>query len=176
MTPEEQAYFDAMMLWATAALTAAERVLKGDSQFSPWPSGETLSDLERRAESAMMLLALRNLVRATSWTAQGLPEDLRAEVHKIITRFHDYLPGVVNARDALEHFDEYAMGKGRLQREARISYDFELVADPRPVIVVGPIRIDVQDARDACRFLTIGLLVGFAASFETPNAVCEQTS
>ena len=39
--------------------------------------------------------------------------------------FHRHLPGVVNARDALEHVDEYAMGKGWLQRAEPLSYDYD---------------------------------------------------
>jgi hypothetical protein len=69
------------------------------------------------------------------------------------------MPGLVNARDALEHFDEYALGRGRLQRGNDTAYEFQFSMDgERPVVTVGPIRIDVEHARDVCRWLLVSLL------------------
>lgn len=150
-----------MFFWATPALTSAQRVLLGDARFSPWPAGpgDKLSERQRRSEAAMMLLALRNVLRAAEWTIEGpIRSDLGVDVDKIMQEFHRQLPGVVDARDALEHFDEYAMGKGRLQRTEHVPYDFDLIDDPGPVVIVGPIRIDVRQAREACRWLMIQLL------------------
>lgn len=157
-------YFDALMFWAVPALTAAERLLRDDVSYSPWPNRtlrNTMTDHERTAEGAMMLLALRNVLRAAEWAVEGLRGDLGADIEDVMVQFHRYMPGLVEARNALEHFDEYAMGRGRLQRADPIAFGFELVQDPAPVVVVGPIRIDVEQARDACRWLIVSVLARF---------------
>jgi len=114
-----------------------------------------------RADAALMLLALRNVERAARWTISELSQvsDADHDTDDLLAQFHAYLPGLVDARDALEHFDEYAVGKGRLQRTNPVPYDFDLLIDEgKPVLVVGPLRIPVERARDACRWLVISLL------------------
>jgi hypothetical protein len=75
-----------------------------------------------------------------------------------IAEFKRMLPGLVNARDILEHFDDYAAGRGRLQRSGPEQYHFTYyVQDGEPVVAVGRFSLQVRLARDACRWLFIKL-------------------
>ncbi|MFG2049557.1 hypothetical protein ACGFIW_19250 [Micromonospora sp. NPDC048935] len=68
------------------------------------------------------------------------------------------MPNVVDARDMLDHFDDYATGRGRLQQraarhgqDAPRTYSFAVAVDgPDVVIAVGSYRLDVRPIRD-CR-------------------------
>jgi hypothetical protein len=69
-----------------------------------------------------------------------------------IAAFKSMVPDLVNARDALEHFDDYAAGRGSLQGASPGSYEFELVLkDGKPALTVGRFAIDMEAAREACR-------------------------
>ena len=133
---------NSLVTWAMAALTSAERVLRSDRSFGPWSV--------RSTDAALMLLALRNVERAAVWVADELRAEQGSRVDNIVATFHSYLPGMVDARDALEHFDEYSRGKGRLQRGNHVRYDFHLVSEQgREVVTVGPLSLDVEHARNA---------------------------
>lgn len=151
--------FKAIMFWATPALTSAQRILDNKAAFSPWHKGEAdfLAEHERSSEGAMMLLALRNVERAAIWVAEERRDEL-GDLTEVFEQFWQMMPGLIVARDALEHFDEYATGRGRLQKGNDTRYDYEFIAEPRPVVSVGPVQIDVEFARDACRWLVISLL------------------
>jgi hypothetical protein len=152
-------FVSALLFWATPALTSAQRVLL-EENFSPWGRRSNKpSRRMRESDAALMVLSLRNVLRAARWAAQELRPTVGEEVDRILVQFGKYLPGLVDARNALEHFDEYALGRGWLQRSNPVPYDFELtVEDSRPVVTVGPIRIDVEHARDLCRWLVVNLL------------------
>jgi len=152
-------YVDAVLLWASAAITSSERLLRVDQNFTPWASKRPRPEsVFHKADAALMLLALRNVLRACRWAADEL-RSLATDVDEILTTFDSYLPGVVNARDALEHFDEYAVGRGRLQRTDPTPYGFSLILiEGRLTIQVGPIALDVEDARSACRWLVVAML------------------
>ena len=151
---------DALLFWAIPALTSAERVLRNDEGFSPWRTGRGAPrNREQIADAALMVLALRNVHRAAAWVAretQGTTDD---DLGELVGQFDAYLPGLIHARDALEHFDEYALGQGRLQRTQPGPYEMELlIEDGRPIVSIGPLSLDVERAREACRWLVISLL------------------
>lgn len=152
-------FVGAMLFWAVPALTSAERLLV-EENFSPWGDRSSRpSRLTRQADAVLMLLALRNVLRAARWAAEEVRPFIGDEADRILERFDRQLPGLVNARDALEHFDEYALGRGRLQKGNDTAYEFQYSMDgARPVVTVGPIRIDVEHARDVCRWLVVSLL------------------
>src|ERR1700690_3125322 len=110
---------DALLFWTQVAVTSAERVLSAED-FSPWGRGRRNSPWDRvkAAGAALMLLALRNVLRAAEWTASDLSAlpDADEGRQEWIAEFKRMLPGLVNARDILEHFDDNAAGRGRLQR------------------------------------------------------------
>ena len=156
----DTALFNMLIFWATATLNSAQRVLS-ETNHSPWPDVDVSVSHTgtRNADAALMVLSMRNLLRSSTFVGHQLELRYGFDYAPILDRFDSELPGVVNARDALEHFDEYATGDGRLQRLEMIPYDFELeMGDAGPVVTIGPIRIDVLQAREACRRLVIGLL------------------
>ncbi len=64
-------------------------------------------------------------------------------------------------------FDEYAIGRGHLQRSAPEQYLFSFsVEGGEPIVQVGRFSISVRLAREACRLLVIRLLA--AAGHEQP--------
>jgi hypothetical protein len=120
------------------------------------------------------MLSLRNLVRAGEWGADVVQTDSgRAIRRQAVADFRRWLPDVVNARDVLEHFDDYATGRGRIQQRAlrnrSVPETYSFVVEPvrdDVVIGVGSYRFSVTWIRDACRELTITLL----AAEEMPHA------
>jgi hypothetical protein len=114
---------------------------------------------KKATDAARMVLALRNVLRAANWAAADLGPQVGDRAATVLREFDEAFPGVLNARDALEHFDEYAVGTGRMQGAASVSFKFRLVSeDGRPVVPVGPIRIAVDDALQVCRYLVVSLL------------------
>ncbi|MBL7261520.1 hypothetical protein [Paractinoplanes lichenicola] len=89
-------------------MVQAERLLNGSSIWDGY----------------LLLVALRQMIRAAEMSRDSLTNDrARAILNSALKRFRTDLPELVDARDIIEHFDEYAVGEGRLQ-------DDELDADP----------------------------------------------
>ncbi|MEU7613886.1 hypothetical protein [Micromonospora sp. NPDC049204] len=136
-------------------MTTSNRLLAGEQ-----------TRIDRSADALLLMLSLRNLVRAADWganTARGSAQE--AARRQAVAEFQQQLPNVVDARDVLEHFDDYATGRGRLQQRAvregqdAPTYSFAVAVDDHDVVIaVGPYRFDVRSIRDACRELTITIL------------------
>ena len=168
-TFDDQALFDMLVFWATATLNSAERVLS-ENTHSPWPARDTSlpDERTRSADAALMVLAMRNLLRAATFVCRQLEWRAAFDADAVLQRFNDQMPGVVDARDALEHFDEYAIGDGRLQRSNMVPYEFRLTrSEDGPVVSVGPIQIGVLRAREECRALVVSVLAVMALIDET---------
>lgn len=65
------------------------------------------------ADVSMLVLALRNLLRAAHLAGEAYPDE---RIGEAIQRFEQRLPGITEMRDVLEHFDEDAAGTGRFQK------------------------------------------------------------
>ena len=168
-TFDDQALFDMLVFWATATLNSAERVLS-ENTHSPWPARDTSlpDERTRSADTALMVLAMRNLLRGATFVGRQLEWRAAFDADAVLQRFNDQMPGVVDARDALEHFDEYAIGDGRLQRSNMVPYEFRLTrSEDGPVVSVGPIQIGVLRAREECRALVVSVLAVMALIDET---------
>lgn len=105
-----------------------------------------------------MVFAMRNILRAAEWAGQSHAEYDLPKVHEALEEFHRAVPDLIDARNALEHFDEYAHGRGRRQRTHPGEYSISLTERPRPSVLIGPLRVDVERSRDACRSLVIRVL------------------
>jgi hypothetical protein len=151
---------EALLFWTLTAITSAERVLSpGD--FSPWSRQNSPSERVKAGDAALLLLALRNVLRAADATARTLstPTDSGETPDEWIAQFKAMLPGLVNARDVLEHFDDYAAGRGRLQKSGPEPYQFTYsVQDGEPIVSVGRFSLQVRTARTACRSLFVKLV------------------
>jgi hypothetical protein len=117
--------------------------------------------LIKESDAALALLALRNVIRAAEWFARDLQSSSNDNPTAWIAEFRDMVPDLVNARDALEHFDDYAAGRGRLQRNSPEIFSFSLSfagSSSNPVVNVGRLSINLLNSREACRWLVIKLL------------------
>ncbi|GIG62942.1 hypothetical protein Lfu02_73140 [Longispora fulva] len=143
--------------WAASAVTVqANRILAPDAT------------LEQAEVDAMLLLyPLRQVLRAAEVLRRHTTGPARELISDALDRFHTDLPGVKDARDVLEHFDEYLLGAGRLQKRGQRSTGsdleradaaaaFPVFSERRPghfVLHVGPLSIDVATARSAAQAL-----------------------
>ena len=164
---------EALLFWAMTALTCIERVLL-EEDFSPWSRrvSDPPSTMTKQSDAALTLLALRNVLRAAEWCARDLQRPT-SDPMDWIAGFHRMVPDLINARDALEHFDEYATGRGRLQRSTAESFSFSFsVGLVGPLVNVGRFSIRMQTAKEACRWLLVKLLAA-VESEQTDEARAE---
>lgn len=110
-------------------------------------------------EGYLFVSALRNLRRAAELVlALATEQAARDATKEAIALFDAQLPDAKDARDVLEHFDDYAQGRGRLQVRDGDPYDITVshrsAADggQQMVLHVGPLTVPVADAAAAaCR-------------------------
>ncbi|MET8041208.1 hypothetical protein ABZU25_10085 [Micromonospora sp. NPDC005215] len=157
LPPPENLALGQAWLWTKAAMVPAERLLNGPSSGLP--------------DALLLLVALRNVHRAATMALRHMRNpNARKHLADAVAQFDKALPGLVQARDVVEHFDEYVLGDGniqrRLRREAASNRNdlseaelAELYA-PRlrgtgshPLISIGPHTIDVTRAPDASTWL-----------------------
>lgn len=113
-------------------------------------------------EGYVFVLALRNLRRAAALVASALSraEDQHAAA-AALAEFDRALPGAKEARDVLEHFDDYARGTGVLQRYQQAPERFPVAVDVRAaagggrrmVLCVGEFTVPIADAATAACLL-----------------------
>ncbi|MGW8955768.1 hypothetical protein [Streptomyces sp. NPDC055709] len=145
--------------WQNTVQLQLQRVLAGDG----WT---TILD------AYQFVMALRMVLRGVEMTRQHLTtEPARALLDEGLVAFTAAVPGGKDARDVIEHFDEYTQGTGRLQhppgtkprdrrpdeRQAenfRIQFDWRRQGDERhPVLIAGPYPLDLITAADAAQRL-----------------------
>ncbi len=81
---------------------------------------------QRAIDATLMILALRNVTCVADWMADVAQGDDVGVIDKALDEFRRQLPDLVPARDTLEHFDEYAVGQGRLQKKAPFPFAAEV--------------------------------------------------
>lgn len=109
----------------------------------------------RSADAALMILGLRNALRACDRIGATVTEQAGADIRSQLDKFRADIPEATNARDVLEHFDEYRDGRGRLQRSTPFTFDFRVGGCGQAVVVdVGPYSLPVVQVHDACNWLT----------------------
>jgi hypothetical protein len=146
---------DALLFWAASALRCSARIVSNENTSLRSGPESSPTRLTQEIDAAQMLLALRNTLRAAEWLAKN-PVSAAAP---LIAEFNQMVPDVVQARDALEHFDEYAEGRGHQQQSTPGPYLFVLSGErTEAVATVGPYSINVLRAREACRKLVSKLV------------------
>jgi hypothetical protein len=108
----------------------------------------------RQADAALLVVAVRNVVRAARAVA-ALRKDLQLDA--AIAGIDATVPGARNVRGRLEHVDDYAAHQRKLRPSYRASVGqrvlLEATAD-RHVVYVGELAFDVDVVADAVRDLT----------------------
>lgn len=141
-------------LWAAAVGKQFERI-KGNAQ----------DGYAQTIDALFFVFALRNLVRAGDLVHDTLAPDDFEFAEEALERFRIRCPDLVNARDWLEHFDEYLLGIGwgqkgrRWKTPLRIKltqtddnrYEFALIASGRKL------TIDLETAMEAAVDLWLDL-------------------
>ncbi|MGW6857835.1 hypothetical protein [Streptomyces xanthophaeus] len=139
--------------WETTVQLQLHRVLNGDGYT-------TILD------AYQFVMALRMMLRGVEMTRQHLAtEPARALLDEGLAVFTAAVPGGKDARDRIEHFDEYTQGTGRLQHPPktkpgdrrpddrlaenfRIQFGWRGEGDKRrPILTVGPYPIDLINRR-----------------------------
>jgi hypothetical protein len=134
--------------WAKAAMVQATRLQNGAGIW----------------DALLLLVALRQVLRAAEMAQNSPLQERRARqiLNSAVDRFKKDLPDLVDARDIIEHFDEYAVGKGCLQLKEKAAEpsltEAELARryEPRiegawsePIVWVGTRSIEVSRVVDA---------------------------
>lgn len=142
--------------WSMAVAQQAERVLD---------SGRDMA--LRQTDGYLLVLALRQVLRAAYMVRDGLTDENRpeqADVARVaLEAFEHLVPDAKNARDVLDHFDDYARGLGNLSHpgvsrprrsateEAARSFEifYEAGGEGHYVLHLGSLTIDVAEAQRA---------------------------
>jgi hypothetical protein len=105
--------------WAFQAVT----LFATDAKRS---SGEAQQIYARQIFGQLRALRRCAEMQATELERLGIDEAQRTRLDQEIARFDEAVPAAKPGRDILEHFDEYARGKGRLQLEAIRDQDIDV--------------------------------------------------
>jgi hypothetical protein len=168
ITHEEQqrvlaAAWTAAYMWSDVVARCADRVL-----------GSTdLTTVEHMSEAATLTVALRNVRRAAEVARPLAAGQDRERIDAAIQAFEQGLPQAKDARDVLEHFDDYAAGTGWMQEKDRkrgrtITFYppwYERGASDY-YLRVGPLRVSVTAAKKAA-----GELAAAVALVQLPSRI-----
>lgn len=146
------------MVWQRAVALQASRLTATPNQ--------PLSTLDVQPDVLMMMVALRDFVRAAE-LVKALAQD--AEVTDAVDKFVATIPGLKQARDVLEHFDDYLVGRGRNSEvkkfRPRISSDGEASR-----LHVEPYVVNLTAADQAAAELMPKLVLHLAPKFQSRDA------
>lgn len=134
-----------------------ERLKRGDDAYGE--DGALLDAIQ-------YVICLRNLIRAAHLVQDALQPYGNTYVRYWLRYLHKHAPGVITARNLLEHSDEYALGLGRVQAgrfrtPLRVKIDRSLKDSWKIVLVASGrrIAIDLDRATEAAAQLCIGLAI-----------------
>ncbi|MQA27514.1 MAG: hypothetical protein GEU94_19085, partial [Micromonosporaceae bacterium] len=120
-----------------------------------------------RLDAIYYVICLRNLMRAAHLVLDALHPNDFGYPEYWLRRLERTCPGVVTARNFLEHFDEYALGLGAAQRSRNVRTPLRVRLDRTPsddwklILVVAGRRIviDLEGTTAAAADLWIGLTI-----------------
>ena len=133
------------------------------------PTARLLGDGSGLPDALLLLVALRNVKRAAVMSQKSLQQPGAVQIlTDALAAFDEALPGLKDARDVIEHFDEYTVGASpRQQRngppgatEAELASFYETKLDGpynRPTVRVGSLAIEVAKVPAAAALLFRGI-------------------
>jgi len=131
---------------AQGAVSQQARRLRADDQPA----------LEYMADGRALITSLHDTRRVAGACFDLVAKRDRAHVSGALNAFDAEVPGLKEARDALQHTDEYAIGLGRSPGVKAQRY----VRGGQASVVVGSIAIDVERAYGAAVMLVGDIVVG----------------
>jgi hypothetical protein len=143
----------------------------------------------RVTDASILLVALRNVRRATDMAIEHIASSpAKGQLREALNDFDAELPGSRDARNVLEHFDEYSLGIGDLQQpnvkkklrvpneqlaqQYRISFEFIDGDTKRLRLIVGPIDVDLNKTARAASALVYEIWA--AVNTDQGNSVSRQ--
>jgi hypothetical protein len=96
-------------VWCHAVEVQAIRIF---AEGNGMPDGP----MTRQTDSYLFAIALRNLLRAAALLRNAAPKSAWSSIDRALNEFERKVPHAVDLRDVLDHFDDYARGKGELQK------------------------------------------------------------
>jgi hypothetical protein len=145
--------------WEHAVRNQADRVLGA--------APESHLDVSVQADGYLLVLALRNVLRAAKLVFVVSPASTHPAVSAAIAAFEAKVAGAKDARDVLEHFDEYSRGKGKLQAAAGTAMNVEWQEWDGSTV---RFHFGISTSRP---LLTVDVLAAQLAAFELRGAVGE---
>ena len=97
-----------LLLWRHAVQLQAIRILTPSTGMPDGP-------FSRQVDCYMFAVAVRNVRRGGELLRQVAPARCGSAIDIATNAFDARVPHAVDLRDVLDHFDAYALGKGRLQ-------------------------------------------------------------
>jgi hypothetical protein len=95
-------------LWAGAVKHTAAQLLMSDAdEAKVLEDDRDLRSAARQSHALLFMLALRNVLRAAEMACRYADPPDRANLRAALASFENRLPGLKEARGALEHFDKY---------------------------------------------------------------------
>jgi hypothetical protein len=151
-----------------------EAIAVSEGQWTLWTLDlcahrvRTGNDPHRQIDARVFVFMLRQLLYAAEMQHEAIRPAVRPEIHAAFRRacaaFEQAIPGLVAARDILTHFNEYAVGDGRLQRKLRKETGIDAAEAARRFwgggydpstgeFIIGPHRIHIERALGAAHML-----------------------
>lgn len=156
MTVAAKALAGQVLKWAEAVDLQSQRILD-----------PTVTTMNAIVDPNLMLLALRNLVRAAEAAANHTTDQ---RITDAVDTFKASLPGVVDMRDVVEHFDAYLEGRGKLQKRLRsptgLPYfeTFQRQPGVFQLMVTPKFTLNVGDAAEAAIKMATDVLVALTST------------
>jgi hypothetical protein len=97
----------------------------------------------------LLVVALRDLLRAAEFVLELTGDPPDPKVKRAVSEFFDQVPDVLKARNVLEHFDDYFMGKGRDKGALQCELGVIGNAEGCVLLEVKPYKLDVDRAERA---------------------------
>ena len=99
---------------------------------------EGILTIQAEADLHFFLVALSNLLKSINLVGRVAAPRVRQKITSGVETFHQEIPGSVNLRNVLEHYDSYLTGDGRLQKSAKRLSDLRYgLGDPVLLMVAG---------------------------------------
>jgi len=143
-------------LWAGAVKFAASQLLVSDADESKLPpQARDLRSAARQSLALSLMLALRNVLRAAEMACRYADRAEKTNLLAALGRFKIRLPGLVDARGVLEHFDRYTDVGGSPTALYEVTFKR---GDGTYVVSAGGVEIDVAVAIDESRHLSANVI------------------